>query len=85
MKNEYYEVVIEFSNSEMKDLVEQEIKSTKDPRIITDEDIENQYAEDSLLLALIISFVMEVGKNVNKETVQWFFEYLKSIFKKKKD
>lgn len=84
MGTEYFQLLLKFEDQSIQGILHNQIRTEKNDRVQMHESLEEQYAEDPLAIVLLVSLTVEVSKSVGKETVKWFFEYLKKKLKEQK-
>ena len=77
MANQYFQVKIEFQENLTQDVLKNEIIKDSNTDILIDEYSNELQAENSLILTLLIVLANEAWKSLGKESIKWFFEYIK--------
>ena len=78
-------MLLSFENQDLQQLFKSELDTKNYEGIIIDGSIDEQNADDPLTLVLLITLAVEITKSVGKETISWFFEWLRKRLDKKKE
>lgn len=75
-----FEVLLNFHDRGLRDLVQSDIIEDNNPALSIPSDSKTLQATDpTSLLLFVVLFQTEIIKDITKESVSWIFEYLKNL------